>query len=529
MRPMPGLRRIELTFTSAFAYPNPLQDAALGATFTSPAGRTHRADGFWDGGLTWRVRFRPTEAGRWTYTTHCSDNTNEGLHGRAGAFDGVAAGTPGTRFQQHGPVGLAENRRYFAYMDGTPFLWLGDTGWNGALRATDDEWTHYARERARQGFTGSQWVATHWFVSPDGDRDGQRAFSGHERFAVNPAFFQRLDGRLEVLNQAGLLAAPAMLWASRWREPDVGAVNPGLSLPEEQAVLLARYMLARWHAHDVMWILNGDGDYLGEKAERWRNIGRAVFGSGPHAPTTLHPRGMQLMLDEFRDEGWLDIIGYQSGHGDSEETLRWLTGGPPATRWREEPPRPFINLEPPYENHIAYHSRRPHSPLAVRRALYWSLLVAPVAGVTYGGHGVWGWDDGSGPPTAHPDTGTPLPWREALRMPAAEHMAHLAALFGSIEWWRLRPAPDLLARQPGEADARRFCAAACAEDNTLAVVYVPEDRRVELRADRLAAYRRAQWHDPRTGEREAAHWPAAGPAGEFNTPGPGDWVLVLEA
>ena len=38
-------------------------------------------------------------------------------------------------------------------------------------------------------------------------------------------------------------------------------------------------------------------------------------------------------------------------------------------------------------------------------------------GVSYGGHGVWGWDDGSAPPVAHPNPGVPLPWREALRMP----------------------------------------------------------------------------------------------------------------
>jgi hypothetical protein len=238
---------------------------------------------------------------------------------------------------------------------------------------------------------------------------------------------------------------------------------------------------------------------------------------------------MNFVLDEVRDEAWLDIFGYQSGHGDSDDTWRWLTHGPPASRWADEPPRPFINLEPPYENHVAYHSREPHSPLAVRRALYWSLLVAPTAGVTYGGHGVWGWDDGSGPPTAHPNTGTPLPWREALHMPAAEQMAHLGAFFGSIAWERRRPAPDLLAVQPGESDPRRHCAAACSEEGTLAVVYVPEDRRLVLRAERVQAGARATWFNPRTGERQAAAWTTSGDACEFTTPAPGDWVLRLES
>jgi len=36
--------------------------------------------------------------------------------------------------------------------------------------------------------------------------------------------------------------------------------------------------------------------------------------------------------------------------------------------------RPFVNLEPCYENHLAYQSRRPIAPEQVRRAM---VLVAP--------------------------------------------------------------------------------------------------------------------------------------------------------
>jgi hypothetical protein len=273
--------------------------------------------------------------------------------------------------------------------------------------------------------------------------------------------------------------------------------------------------------------LNGDGDYRGPKSERWRRIGRAVFGGREHAPVTLHPNGMNIPINEFRDEDWLDIVGYQSGHGDDGATLRWLCEGPPAQEWRHDPARPFINLEPPYENHLGYHSRRPHGAFAVRRALLWSLLVSPTAGVTYGGHGVWGWDDGSGPPVAHPTTGTPLPWRAALRMPAAEQVAHIAALFESIDWWRLRPAPELLAEQPGLADPARFIAAARSDAGDLALVYLPEDRNVRLRVELLAGAAQARWFDPRGGAWQAAQ-AADDAAGHFATPGEGDWVLLLE-
>jgi Protein of unknown function (DUF4038)/Domain of unknown function (DUF5060)/Putative collagen-binding domain of a collagenase len=524
---LPQWRRWEGVFQSTRSYPNPLQDADFAVTFVAPSGRCHTVDGFWDGGTTWRARFAPDEVGEWAFTTTCADAGDAGLHAHSGTF---TCGEPeaATRFDWHGPVRVADDQRHLAHADGTPFFWLADTAWNGPLRSTAPEWDEYLGERVRQGFSAVQWVGTHWLAAPDGDRDGQRAFAGHEQIAVNPAFYGRLDARLDALNQVGLLGAPVLLWAAEWSAPAVNATNPGFTLPEDQAIMLTRYMVARWGAHQVVWILNGDGDYRGPKAERWRRIGRAVFGGHAHAPVVLHPNGMNIPTDEFRDETWLDIVGYQSGHGDDGSTLRWLCEGPPAQDWKLDPPRPFINLEPPYENHLGYQSRRPHSPFSVRRALYWSLLVAPTAGVTYGGHGVWGWDDGSGPPVAHPNTGTPLPWRDALRMPAAEQIAHITRLFGSIDWWRLRPAPELLADQPGDVDPSRFVAAARSAAGDLALIYVPDERQVELHTEGLRPGMAARWFNPQSGEYFLAAPAASGATHRFTTPAPGDWVLVLQ-
>ena len=524
---VPKWGRFERAIESTVEYENPLQDAALRVTFTAPSGRVRAVDGFWDGGTTWRVRFAPNEAGQWSFGTSCSNRDDAGLHGQTGTFH---CGEPSSRtsFGQHGPIRVSDNRRYLAHADGTPFLWLADTAWSGPLRSTVEEWDDYTRQRVRQGFTAVQWVATQYLAAPAGDRHGQMPYRGHERIAVNPAFYQRLDARLEALNQAGLLGAPVLLWAAEWSNPQVNAANPGLMLPEEQAAPLARYMVARWGAHQVVWVLNGDGDYRGPKAERWRRIGRTVFGGGDHAPVVLHPNGMNIPFEEFRHEAWLDIVGYQSGHGDDDNTLRWLVAGPPAQDWKHDPPRPFLNLEPPYEYHISYQSRQRITPFQTRRALYWSLLVAPTAGVTYGGHGVWGWDDGTAPPVAHPNTGIPLPWREALRMPAAEQVAQIAALFSRIAWWKLRPAPELLAEQPGELAPARFVAAARSEEGDLAIVYVPADRVVALRLEHLRSGLIARWFDPRTGEYTPAT-PAAGDDGRFETPGDGDWALLFGA
>lgn len=514
----------EATFTSAGQIANPLNDLELQVTFTAPSRQTQTVRGFWDGGTTWRVRFAPHEIGDWTYETRVTEGSDSGLHGRTGRFRVVAA-KGGNRFERHGPVRVAQNRRFLEHADGTPFFWLADTGWNAALHSTPDEWQHYIAVRARQRFTAVQWVTTQWRAAPTGDRLNELAFTGTDRIAVNPAFFQRLDAKVAAMDRAGLLNVPVLLWAiGGGTNP---AINPGFSLPEDQAIRLAQYMVARWQAYDVVWILPGDGDYRGERAEKWKRIGRAVFGAAPHAPVVLHPGGMHWVLREFQNESWLDIHGYQSGHGDDDKTLRWMTGGPPSKEWTIEPHRPFINLEPPYEHHLAYQSRKPIAPETVRRAVYWSLLNAPTAGVTYGGHGVWGWDDGTKTPADHPNTGIPLPWRKALVMPGAEHMAHVASLFTSIDFWRLRPAPEVLASQAAPDVPSQFIAAAMSESRDLLVAYTPAQRSIELHADRVPQGQ-PNWHNPRTGARTKANPIRANAVVRFETPSEGDWVLLIK-
>jgi len=519
-------QRFEQSFDSAVSYTNPAQEAALIATFTSPSGETFKVPGFWDGGKTWRIRFAPSTPGKWKFETTCSDGKNKGLHQQKGEFTATApAGT--SRFAQHGPIRRSDDDRYLVHHDGTPFLWIGDTAWNGPLLSSTAEWDQYLKERTREKFSAVQWVATQFRAAPDGDAKKQLAYKGTEKIVINPEFFQRLDEKVEAMNKAGLLSVPVLLWAiNGGGNPKV---NPGVSLPEDQEILLARYMVARWGGNAVAWILAGDGDYRGEKAEKWKRIGRAVFDDIAHAPVTMHPGGMQWVWKEFIEEPWFGFLGYQSGHGDDDKTLKWITEGPLTDDWAKLPHRPFINLEPPYENHIAYQSKKPIAPEVTRRAIYWSLLCAPTAGVTYGGHGVWGWDDGTKPPTDHPGTGVPLPWQKALKMPAAEQMAHLADFFNSVDWWKLRPAPTVVVNNPGAQSPSKFIAGSKSDDKELMVVYVPEDRTVEIKLDSMPPSPNVSWFNPRTGEKSPAVAVVTANTCQFPTPAEGDWILFMKS
>jgi hypothetical protein len=517
--------RFETSFRSKKIYEKPLQECSLGVVFTAPSGESHTVFGFWDGLRVWKVRFSPNEVGRWLYTTVCSDKSNSGLDNQSGYFVCTAA-TGKNRFSDHGPVRVSPDGFFLMHEDGTPFFWMGDTAWNGALLSSPDDWFYYIDNRVRQNFSAVQFVTTQWRASPEGNISHQVAFTGQEVMQVKPLFFQEMDKKIEALNEAGLLSAPVMLWA-------IGGgsnprINPGFSLPEDQAILLARYMVARWGGNDVLWILAGDGDYRGQNSEKWKRIGRAVFGNIEHAPVTLHPGGMQWILDEFKAEPWFNVLGYQSGHGDDDATLNWLINGPPAKTWQPEPHHPFINLEPPYENHIAYQSKTRITADQVRRAIYRSLLVSPTAGVSYGGHGVWGWDDGTTTPTDHPSTGVPLPWKKALKMPGAGQIQYVTRLFHSVNFSRLRPAQDILAKQPGAESPKRYVNASRTIEGDQILVYVPEDRSVELTAKALKKGAEAYWFNPRNGERTTVTGKPSDKTVEFATPDAGDWLLVVK-
>jgi hypothetical protein len=522
---VPRWGRFQESFQSTASYGNPVQQARLTVVFTPPQGDPVKVEGFWDGGQTWRVRFSPNQTGRWSFRTTCSDEANGGLHGKSGSF--TCTNPSGqTRFDQHGPVRVSANGFYFEQDDGKPFFFLADTAWNGALLSTEAEWDLYLKERAGQKFSAVQWVATPWRAAPHGDLNRQLAYTGKDKIEINPAFFQRLDAKAEAVNKAGLLNVPVLLWAiASGKDP---SVNPGHSLPEDQLILLARYMVARWQANAVMWILAGDGHYFGMEGEKWKRIGRAVFGEIAHAPVSMHPQGRHWNWFDFQAEPWLNVIGYQSGHGDSDEDLRWLTDGPVTKDWKNTPHRPFINLEPPYEGHLAYQSRKPIPAELTRRALYWSLLAAPTAGVSYGGHGVWGWDDGTKPPTDHDQAGTPLPWQKALALPAAQQMTNLYTFFTGIDFWRLRPMPEAIVNNPGLQNPRRFIAAARTEKKDLTLVYVPEDRTVEVLLEALPPSPEVRWWNPRTGEKNPAVAVVTDRTCQFPTPGEGDWILVMQ-
>lgn len=507
----------ETQLTSVKQYDNPVQEIKVDVTFTAPDGTTRTFKGFWNGRDEWRVRFSPDQIGTWKYTTTCTDVSNTGLHNQSGSFECTAYSGDNPLYQR-GELRLSDNKRYIEYNDGTPYFFMGDTVWCGPAFAKMDDWNVFLQDRVEKNFNAIQFVTAQWRMF-DKDRDGNRTFTGHDAIEINPNYFQRLDAYVDEINNAGLFAVPVVLWAIR------GDANPGFSLPVDQRIVLAEYIIARYGAHQVLWFLGGDGNYSGELAEDWHKIGRAVLSKDQHRLTTMHVRGESWVGDEFRNEPWFDFLTYQSGHGDSDKTFNFIHHGPPANDWEKEPTLPIINTEPNYEGHNGYKNRKVHNDHSVRRAAYWSLLVSPTAGVSYGGQGIWGWHNEVSVPVNHNNAGLGSPWYIAKDLPGSFSMMELVDFFDSIEWWRLEPAPDMVINQPGNDNASLYIAAAKTDTGDTAVIYIPEGMEVKINTKGLTATK-AQWYHPRVGG-----WIDAGKVeqGEqtFKPEDRNDWVLLL--
>jgi hypothetical protein len=499
--------RFEHTFKSSVTYPNAPQDARLTVIFLSPLGETNQAEGFWDGGRTWRVRFSPYQAGHWTFKSACSDTANKGLHDQSGEFV-CSAPTGPTPLNQHGRVRVALDRRHLEYADFTALFWLADTAWSGARVSEPKEWQLYARTRAAQGYT-----AVHWTAAPGADAKKGMAFTGQERITINPQFFQRLDAKLDTLTRAGLVSAITPLWEM---------ASDQQALPEDQALLLIRYIVARWDADPVMWTLAPVGG--GPAAARWKRIGQAIFGQHPHSPVMLYAGNEPGLLDEFRDQGWVDLFGYQSLSDTSDPALKAAQTGRFSEEWAKEPTRPLIPFLPS-ENASKPSTQGRWTADDIRHAAYWNLLVTVPAGLTYGGQGVVDWDRASGS-----QRGQNLPlWQRSLFLPAAKQLAHLAKFMNSIDFWRLRPEPNFVTAQPGGMSPARFIAAAGAETKNFTLVYVPEDRTLEIYLEALPPSPSVTWFNPRGQENSPAVAVVGGRSCQFPTPEPGDWLLVMKA
>ena len=511
--------KFELTFQSGINYENPIQDGrTFQVIYISPTGRNRTINGFWDGGENWKARFMPDETGTWSFETRFSDTKNDGLNGRKGSFTCIS-GKNVQEFYKHGQIIHPAGQYHLTYSDGAPFFYLACTAWNGALRSTDSEWDQYLKQRAENNYSVIQFVTTQW-RGCDKNSAGQVAFDGSGRIRINPEFFKLMDKKIERINEFGLVAAPVILWTLQ-----TGAgreLSPGYYLPDDQAILLAKYIVARYGANHVIWILGGDGNYLGSNEQRWKTIGRGVFDGTQQGVVAQHPQGHSWIGEVYKEEKWLDIIGYQSSHSNAAGTVDWINKGPMSKEWANLPARPLINLEPNYEQ-IGFRI----TDRDVRNAVYWSLFATPIAGVTYGANGIWPWLRPGEQILNHSDAPGTSPWYQSIYFPGSIQMGYLATFIKQFEWWNLFPANQLLKEQPGDKVFNQFVSVVRSPDNKTILAYIPTKMTVNIRKPLQITYS-ARWFNPATNKYTDGTVDDNGQLITVTSPEEADLLLILK-
>ena len=461
-----------------------------------------RVLGFYDGDDTWRFRIHLPRPGRYAY--EISDASP--LGGRGGTFTVDHA-------HPDDSIAVADDGTHLTTADGRPFFWLADTAWNGVLKATDAEFADYLSHRSRQRFGVCQFVTTPWRGGRETLDRHPFAFDGPRWTGIDVEKLRRMDDRIVALNDAGIVAAPVMLWG-------LTAEDPGRALDENEAIDLTRYQLARWGAYRCVWMLGGDCAY--DDVRRWKRIGESLVARGNWGPMrpliTLHPNGLNHVADEFADASWIGFWGYQSGHGVGEKDLEFFLGDELRTFPPPGGPRPIINLEPNYEDHPAYKTGIPHDAAAVRRAAWWSTLIHPTAGVTYGHNAVWVWNHADGEPAENHGFIVDG-YAAGLSPPGANDMTLLRDFYESGPWHDLWP---IGVENPSTPRIETVVAAATG-DGRWTVAYTPAGRPVEL-PDAPEPDATATWIDPSTGR----SLPAAGSKRTYDPPDANrDWVLSI--
>lgn len=512
--------RHEILLQSSKSYESPLYDLRnFYAVFTSPSGRQKKINGFWDGGRSFKIRFMPDEMGEWSYETFASDEENTGLHGQKGIFVCVQNDRE-EEIYRRGPITRPKGAYHLTYSDGRPFLWVGCTAWNGALKSTEEEWDTYLQHRVDHNYSLIQFVTTQW-RGCEANSLGQVAYEGSGKLRINPAFFQHMDGKVDRINDYGLVAAPVLLWALPVAEGR--HLSPGYALPLEEAVLLARYTVARYGAHHVIWTLGGDGRYANEYEQRWLEIGRRVFADDPPGLVAQHPHGRLWIGDNHAGEAWLDIVGYQSSHSNAQGTVDWINKGPVATRWPHLPARPVINMEPNYEeinNSITAED--------VRNASYWSIFATPISGITYGANGIWPWIREGEKILNHGQPRHVSTWRQSIDFPGSLQIGYMAKFLQEFAWWEFRPANELLVHQPGDEQFNHFVSVLKSPDHRTILVYIPRGSSIRIYPPMGLTYT-GQWFDPANDRYVEATISKVEGKLEMTPPGEGDRVLILTA
>ena len=519
----------EFAFTAQGDYAKPCERVALAAVFKGPDGATFRINGFWDGGRSWKIRFTPTAPGAWTYATTCNV-VDAGLAGRQGTFTVLPAAGDNPLRRHGGILRVSADHRHLTYSDGTPFFWLGDTWWfcpsdlvpfEGSTQpGCASMFKTLIDKRRAQGFTVVQMA----FLGNLSTSHGVNSFMAlRQERTLDVSYWQQVDRYLDYANATGLVPVIGM------------AFHVGMDVNTlDDWQFLWRYVIARYSAHAVTWLICGEynqngGDQAG-RVTKTLALGAFIKEQDPYKRAmTVHPWWHGGDQRQAWEQPWYDFIMFQgahAGHGHVPPTAIYRDA------WQHRPPRPVLEGECNYEGIYAGQTGREQTTDDVRRVAYHAIQAGSF-GYTYGAQGLWYPTQNAGD-QKFSDWGTPMVWWESLERPGATQMGYLRKCYETVAWWMLMPRPGAVEFASQASDATRPLVKS--EGDAVYVIWFPQGSGAKVPAVlKLAApagtgHYAAMWFNPRNGDETklAAHLAVAnGQCPLPVRPDDEDWVLIL--
>lgn len=500
---------------TASEYANPYLDVQATAEIVRPDGARAEIPLFWNGEDRWGLRLSPDAEGPWRYTVRSGDGA---LDGQTGAFVCVASDRRGgLQAMEHYPSHLARQ-------DGTPVWFLGDTNWrafatDAPSRLDRDSVMHYVDVRAEQGFN---YIHTDVMggVTVDGQ---QKVFLDFATERPNPAFFQEMDVRVAYVNARGITSGIVLAWGA-------GVESWEAFASQEARLRYARYIVARYSAYDVAFIVAGEWDLLGpDTQDVYREIGREVQRWDPHDRLRgIHPCRPRT-VQEFATEPWMSFGDYQQQYRAPKE--REAT---PAERnsLRNHLLKPRVHGRPVVNAEYAYYQRSmagaPHNyvqHLGIDgvdkehshtrdsfRRVSWAVAMAGAYMVTgFGSTYFGGWRERG-----------PFDVDAPKNDDGEADLVRLREFFSSLEWWRLEVMDGLVRTDDGYA----WC---LAEIGHTYVIHSEATARLRFSPDGDPGVRyRLRRYDPRTGAWTDLADLTGPDMVEIALPDAQDWVLLAE-
>ncbi len=452
---------------------------------------------------------------------------------------------------------VSENGHYIIRQDGSPFFWLGDTGWEMLHRLSREEIKQYLDNRKDHGFNVIQTVIISEFIHSDRETNyyGDSALINNdpEIPAVTPGnnpsvsseydFWDHVDFAVNETACRDLYIALVPSWGE-WVIP---RTDKALFNTIRQAYNYGFFIGDRYNkTPNVIWILGGDRhpDERPEGVELWRAMAEGIAdgvngirkqdGKADYTTTFMTHHSYNSSSNWFHGDEWIDFHMWGSYHAEVNNSRAWELA---LKDWNIPDTKPTINAEPCYEGHginYAIEDNGYFTSTDVRLVAYWSAF-SGTAGFTYGSQPIWQFTDET---RKKHSKMTLVTWQEGLNMPGTRQVRYVKELMEDIISEDLRPDQSIIISGEGSC-GNRVCAI---RSETVAYIYIPTGNQVKIKMGALKGDKvSCSWFDPRTGIRKPADIYDNTGDKVFDVPGMSDelswlkngrgcdWVLIIES